>query len=67
VKGGLSKYIPIVKAIVVITTKTANISYKYNKKINRNRTSLPRLIDPKPFTLIRLKLIYYTIEIAMHK
>lgn len=63
-KAKLYKNLPISTAVDIIIDQTANLSCKYNAKINQDRRSLLQLLDRKAFAVVSNKLIHYTLEKA---
>jgi hypothetical protein len=67
VKTRLHKHLPISKAVHTIVDQTADLGHKYDAEINRNRKSLPRLLDPTAFATVGDKLTHYTLGIALRE
>jgi hypothetical protein len=67
VKAKLHKHLPISKAVHTITAQTAQLGRKYDAEINRNRRSLPRLLDKKAFATARSMLTHYALNIVMRE
>jgi hypothetical protein len=67
VKEKLHKHLPISKAVQMIVEKTADLGYKYDARVNRDRRSLPRLLDRKAFAISRDKITGYALEKAMQE
>jgi hypothetical protein len=67
VKQKLHKHLSLSKAIRTISEKMADLGRQYDAEINRNRVTLPRLLDRAGFSQIGKKLTHYTLEIAMRE
>jgi hypothetical protein len=65
VKQKLHKNLSIPRAIRAIVEATADIGHKYDKEINNNRRTLPRLLDRTAFTNVGHMLTHYALDIAM--
>jgi hypothetical protein len=65
VKAKLHKHLPLSKAVRIIANQTADLGRKYDARINRDRRSLPRLLDRKAFAIVGDKITGYALDRAM--
>jgi len=65
VKERLHKHLPLLKAVQVIANQTTDLGCKYNAKINRDRKTLPRLLDQRAFATVSDKITSYALSLAM--
>ena len=62
---GLSKNLPLYRAVEVISQRVTKMPKEYDIRINAERISLPRLIDRSFFQLVMRKLTHYCLRKAM--
>jgi hypothetical protein len=67
VKVKLYKHLPISKAVQIITAQTAQLGRKYDAEINRNRRSLPRLLNKRAFSIASSMLTHYALGMIMRE
>jgi len=57
-KTRLRKHLPISRVVYTVTEQTADLARTYDAEINRNRKTLPRLLDRAAFAVVGDKLTY---------
>jgi hypothetical protein len=65
IKERLHKHLPLSKAVQIIANQTADLGCKYDAKINRDRKSLPRLLDRRAFAAVYDKITAYALNQAI--
>lgn len=65
VKERLHKHLPLSEAVQVIANQTADLGRKYDAKINRDRKTLPRLLDRRAFATVSNKITSYALGLAI--
>ena len=62
---GLSKNIPVARAIELISERIKKLPKEYDARINKERISFPRLIDKEFFQLCIRRFTHYCLKMAM--
>jgi len=64
VKKNLNKNLTISAAVEALVTKTSELAETYNERINKDRMSLPTLMDAKAFATVKSQLTHYAISLV---
>jgi hypothetical protein len=64
VKKNLNKNLTISAAVEALVAKTSEFAETYNERINKDRMSLPTLMDAKAFATVKSQLTHYAISLV---
>jgi hypothetical protein len=65
VKAHLIVNTPVLQAIHTILEQTKELEHRYDAEINRQRRTIPRVLDNSAFSAVKKKLTNYALELSI--